>query len=65
MCAELAAHVLPNVVFAIALLVDLTEECLDENDTVKTTPQKTRCRSVNLYKEVAYRSKLSKWIRRQ
>ena len=32
---------------------------------VKTTPQKTRFRSVNLYKEFAYRSKLSKWLRRQ
>ena len=32
---------------------------------VKTTPQKTRFRSVNLYKEFAYRSKLTKWIQRQ
>ena len=32
---------------------------------VKTTPQKTRFRSVNLYKEFAYRSKLSKWSQRQ
>ena len=32
---------------------------------VKTTPQKTRFRSVNLYKEFAYRSKLSKWLQRQ
>ena len=29
---------------------------------VKTTPQKTRFRSVKLYKEFAYRSKLSKWL---
>ena len=32
---------------------------------VKTTPQKTRFRSVNLYKEFAYKSKLSKWLQRQ
>ena len=32
---------------------------------VKTTPQKTRFRSVNLSKEFAYRSKLSKWLQRQ
>ena len=31
---------------------------------VKTTPQKTRFRSVKLYKEFAYRSKLSKWLQR-
>ena len=32
---------------------------------VKTTPQKTRVRSVNLYEEFAYRSTLSKWLQRQ
>ena len=32
---------------------------------IKTTPQKTRFRSVNLYKEFAYRSELSKWLQRQ
>ena len=35
---------------------------------VKTTPQKTRFRSVRIYKickEFAYRSKLSKWLQRQ
>ena len=33
--------------------------------TVKTTPQKTRFRSVNLNKEFAYKSKWSKWSQRQ
>ena len=32
---------------------------------VKTTPQKTRFRNVNLSKDFAYRSKLSKWLQRQ
>ena len=32
---------------------------------VKTTPQKARFRSVSLYKEIAYRSKLSKWLQGQ
>ena len=32
---------------------------------VKTAPQKTRFRSVNLYKEFAYSQKLSKWLQRQ
>ena len=32
--------------------------CLLEDKIVKTTPQKTRFRSVNLYREFAYRSKL-------
>ena len=32
---------------------------------VKTTPQKTRFRIVNLCKEIAYRSKLSNWLQRQ
>ena len=38
---------------------------LQPTGSVKTTPQKTRFRSVNLYKEFAYRSKLSKWLQRQ
>ena len=38
---------------------------LQPTGSVKTTPQKTRFRSVNLYKEFAYRSKLNKWIQRQ
>ena len=32
---------------------------------VKTTPQKTRFRSVNLHKKFAYRSKFSNWLHRQ
>ena len=38
---------------------------LEPTGCVKTTPQKTRCRNVNLYKEFAYKSKLSKWLQRQ
>ena len=38
---------------------------LQPTGCVKTTPQKTRSRSVNLYEEFAYRSKLSKWLQRQ
>ena len=34
------------------------EESEDLSTTAKTTPQKTRFRSVNLYKEFAYRSKI-------
>ena len=38
---------------------------LQQTESVKTTPQKTFFRSVNLYKEFACRSKLSKWLQRQ
>ena len=38
---------------------------LQPTGCVKTTPQKTVFRSVNLYKEFAYRSKLSKWLQQQ
>ena len=38
---------------------------LQPTGSVKTTPEKTRFRSVNLYEEFAYRSKLSKWLQRQ
>ena len=38
---------------------------LQPTGAVKTTSQKTRFRSVNLYKEFAYRSKLSEWLQRQ
>ena len=38
---------------------------LQPTESVKTTPQKSRFRSVNLYKEFAYRSKMSKWLQRQ
>ena len=63
-----------NFLFCVA---DGTVKTLEEIDVwdhplysrivqnVKTTLQKTRFRSVNLYKEFAYRSKLSKWLQRQ
>ena len=38
---------------------------LQPTGCVKATPRKTRFRSVNLYKEFAYRSKMSKWSQRQ
>ena len=37
---------------------------LQPTGCAKTTPQKTRFRSVNLYKEFAYRSILNKWVQR-
>ena len=38
---------------------------LQPTGCVKTTPRKTSFRIVNLHKEFAYRSKLSKWLQRQ
>ena len=54
--------------FSVLLQLDrlqLTAVCCNRRSGVKTTPQKTRFRSVTLDKAFAYRSKLSKWLQRQ
>ena len=54
------------VLYAVAIGSFTAHGCLlQPTGSAKTTPQKTRFRSVNLYKEFAYGSKLSKWLQRQ
>ena len=52
-------HVFFNVLYFVAIGSFTADGGLVQpTESVQTTPQKTRFRSVNLYKEFAYRSKI-------